>query len=825
MKVPLSWLRDYVDLECDAKTLAERLTFAGIEVESVELKGAVPKDIIIGEITEVEPHMHANHLYVCLVNNGTEVLRVVSGAGNCQVGDRVPLAGDGATLPNGMTVKAQKIRGELSQGILCAEDELGLSEDHSGLMVLPPEAKVGQPLIEFLGPADYVFSMEITPNRPDLLGLLGIAREAAALFGAKLKWPAFDLHEEGEGVEGAVSVAVENSADCPRYTARLLTNALVDQSPFWLRRRLALAGVKAINNFVDITNYVLLECGQPLHAFDFAKLAEKKIIVRRAKDGEKITALDGLEYKLNPQMLVIADGLQPVAIAGVMGGEKSSIQPGTSSILLESACFQPALIRQTSKTLGLASESSYRFERGVDINQVDFASRRACALMAQIAGAKPARGVIDVFASQPDERKERKITCRYSRVSSLLGVNIPAERIKAIFNSLDLPVCDEQNTQCAVSVKTFRPDLEIEADLIEEIARINGLDQIPCTDPRCHLIANADDKPVRAQFHCRQLLAALGLREIVNYSFVSEKLLDMFDAANAEQRIKIPRPVSAEHTILRDSLLPQMTETLGRNRSRQIEEAAFFEIARVFYKTSSAPFHEETRTVIGLMGAVGRTLLQKRRALTEAEIFSWLKGILHNFHEKLLQEEGMPNPRNNDSAKGLALNESNGQAPAGFYTACFKPNRCALITLNGKPCGVMGLLKDDIRREWRILEPVGLMEFMLDPFLKHAFRTPQAKTLPMYPSVTRDIALRAPAAIRHADVTKTIWKNSPKELTSVVLFDIYTGKEIGAHFKSMAYSLTYQSLDRTLTDDEVNKLHESVKKQLKNELMVEIREG
>jgi len=825
MKVPLSWLRDYVDLECDAKTLAERLTFAGIEVESIELKGAVSNDIIIGEITEVEPHMHANHLCVCLVNSGTEVLRVVSGAGNCKVGDRVPLAGDGAMLPNGMTVKAQKIRGELSQGVLCAEDELGLSEDHSGLMVLPPEVKVGRPLMEFLGPADYVLSLEITPNRPDLLGLLGIAREAAALFGTKLKWPAFELHEEGEPVQSAASVTVEDSAASPRYTARVLTSAVVGQSPFWLRRRLTLAGVKVINNIVDITNYVLLEIGQPLHAFDLAKLADKKIIVRRAREGEQIVALDKVKYKLNPQMLVIADSSQPVAIAGVMGGEKSSIQPGTSSILLESACFKPALIRQTSKTLGLASESSYRFERGVDINQVEYAGRRACDLMAGIAGAKPTKGVIDFFAAQPPERQ---ITCRYARASSLLGMNIPPKRVTAIFNSLELPVVAESDSQCTVKAPTFRQDLETEADLIEEIARIHGLDKIPATDPRCHLIANADDKHVRAQFHCRQLLAALGLHEIVNYSFVSEKLLDMFDASNAKHRIKIPRPVSAEHTILRDSLLPQMAETLGRNRSRQIEEAAFFEIARVFAKTSfapSSPFHEETFAAIGLMGAVGRTLLQKRHALTETEIFSWLKGILHNFHEKLMQEEGVPNPRNSDSAKGLALGEINGQAPVGFYTACFKPNRSALITLDGKPCGLMGLLRDEIRREWRILEPVGLMEFMLDPFLKHAFRTPQAKTLPMYPSITRDIALRAPAAIRHAEITKIIWKNSPKDLTSVVLFDIYTSKEIGANFKSMAYSLTYQSMDRTLTDEEVNKLHESVKKQLKNELMVEIREG
>ena len=822
MKVPLNWLRDYVEFDVDAHTLAERLTFAGLEVESIELKGAVPKDIIVGEITAVDPHIHANQLSVCLVNSGPEILRIVSGAGNCKAGDRVPLAGIGATLPNGTNVKAQKIRGEVSQGVLCAEDELGLSEDHSGLMVLPPETKIGRPLAEFLGPPDYVLAMEITPNRPDLLGLLGIAREVAALFGAKLKWPPCDLQEEGDIIHNAVSVAVEDSADCPRYTARLLANAKVDKSPFWLRRRLALAGLKAINNIVDITNYVLLECGQPLHAFDLNQLAGEKIVVRRAKGGEKITALDGVEYKLNPHILVIADDSQPAAIAGVMGGEKSGIQAGTTSLLLESACFKPALIRQTSRTLGLTSESSYRFERGVDINQVDFAGRRACALMAQIAGAKAAKDVIDVFAGRP---AERKITCRYRRAAGLLGVNIPPERITAIFNSLSLPVVAEDKDQCTVAPPTFRPDLEAEADLIEEIARINGLDKIPCADPRCHLIASADDKPIRAQLQCRQLLAMLGLQEIVNYSFVSEKLLNMFDPAAAARRIKIPRPVSAEHTILRDSLLPQMAETLGRNRSRQIEEAAFFEISRVFAKTDSAPFHEETRTAVGLMGAAGRPLLHKRPTLTEAEVFSWLKGILHNFHEKLLPADGSAVSRRSAAAKGLALHDFNSQAPAGFYTACFKPNRSGLISLDGKICGVMGILRDEIRREWRILEPVGLIEFMLDPFLKRAFQVPSVTMLPIYPSVTRDIALRAPVAMHHADILKTIWENSPKELTAVVLFDIYTGKEIGAGFRSMAYSLRYQSPDRTLTDEEANQLHESVKKRLKNELKVEIREG
>lgn len=824
MKAPLSWLREYVDIDVDAKTLADWLTFAGVEVEGIEQTGIVPEKVIVGEIISVEPHANADQLVVCIVNNGVAKIRVVCGAKNCTAGDRAPLAMIGAALSNGVVVREQTVRGVVSQGMLCAEDEIGLSQDHSGIMILPAEARVGRPVAEVLGPPDQVLNLEITPNRPDLLGMIGIARDVAALSGKKLKKPSFVLHEDGQDIHSLASVAVEDAVACPRYNARVLTNAVMGQSPFWLRRRLALAGIRSVNNIVDITNYVLLECGQPLHAFDLKLLSENRIIVRRAKKGEKIIALDGIEYKLDQNMLVIADASDPLAIAGVMGGEKSGIQQTTASILLESACFKPALIRRTSKAIGLASESSYRFERGVDISQVDWASRRACALMASIAGAKIARGSIDIFAKRPEAGK---ITCRYGRVNSLLGMNVPSERIVEIFGALDMPVGRQCGEHCVVLPPTFRPDIEIEADLIEEIARIHGLDKIPLADPRCHAVAGADDKPARAQFHCRRLLAALGLREIMNYSFVSEKLLDMFDKAGADKRVVIPRPVSADQAILRDSLLPQMVETLGRNRSRQVEEAAFFEMGRVFSKRGPAKLDEETRIAIGLMGAVCHSVLQKRKSFSDSAMFSWLKGILANFYAQLA-----PSPAKSESCHcelpaGLTIgSEPGGDAmPWGMPLECFKPDRFAVIALDGVPCGGLGILKDEVRREWRILEPVGLMELRMDPFLKRAFETPSAGALPVYPSVTRDIALRVSSAVRHADVAKIIWKKSPKELTSVDLFDIYSSKEIGAGFKSMAYSLKYQSLDRTLTDDEVNRLHEAVKTQLKNELQVEIREG
>lgn len=824
MKVPLSWLRDYVDFSWNAGELADKLTFAGIEVEAIDQHGVLPKDIIAAEITSVEPHIHANHLFVCLVNNGTEVLRVVSGARNCRVGDRVPLAAAGATLPGGTVVKAEKIRGESSQGILCAEDELGLSDDHSGLMVLPRDTPLGKSLCDVLGPPDSVLTLEITPNRPDLLGLIGIAREVAALSGAKLKLPAPNPANAAQGAQPDFSVVVEDASACPRYVARALAGAKVAPSPFWLRRRLAMAGVRAVNNIVDITNYVLLECGQPLHAFDLHQLAGRKIIVRRAKKGENIVALDMLEYKLDERMLVIADAERPVAIAGVMGAASSGIQPGTSSILLESACFKPALIRYTSRALGLASESSYRFERGVDPNQADFASRRACAMIAELAGASVSGAAIDVY---PQPAADRRITCRYGRVSSLLGAEVPPERIRTILNALDLPAGGDQPDACTVTVKSFRPDLETEADLIEEVARIHGLDKIPVYDPRCRVVADADDRPIRSQWRCRDLLASLGLQEIVNYSFVSPRLMNLFDASEAARRVVLPRPVSAEHTLLRDSLLPQMAETLGRNKSRQVDEAALFEMSRVFRAGEHGGFHEETRIAIGIMGPAQRSMLNKRKNLGEAEMFSWLKGILFNFYAKLLPGVEIQGAGASDSGKGLALCERAGaiKAPGGLYAGCFKPNRSALIMLDGAPCGIMGLLKPEIGREWRILDPVGLMEFNPAPFLKRATQTVLVNPLPVYPSVTRDIALRAPVAMRHADILKTIWKNAPKELTSAVLFDIYASKDIGVGYKSMAYSLTYRSPDRTLTDEEVNQLHEAVRAKLRNELKVEIREG
>jgi len=832
MKVPLSWLKEFVAFEASPEALAERLTFAGLEVEDVTRIGSDFKDIVVAEVLSVNPHPNADRLTLCDVATGRETVRVVCGAPNVHAGDKVPFAAIGAVLPNGLKIKSAKIRGEASCGMLCAEDELGLSEDHAGLMQLPRDIPAGTPLVEIVGGPDAVLTIEVTPNRPDCLSILGIAREVAALYGCRLNLPSIQFPETGSAAgtpADGLAVTVEDAEGCPRYTARLLRGVKIAPSPLAMRLRLARCGIRPINNIVDITNYVMLECGQPLHAFDLALLTERRIVVRRARPNETMATLDTVDRKLTPDMLVIADARVPVAVAGVMGGVQSGILATTHDVVLESACFKPALIRKTSKALGLSTESSYRFERGVDIRGVDWASRRATALMVAHAGATVARGVVDCFPAEPEERS---IVCRFDRVRDLLGVDIKDDEITNLFKALALTVVDCGKKSCTVKAPTFRPDLETEVDLIEEVARLHGLDKIPAAVPHSRFVPGVNDAFIRSTITCRDALVGLGLTEIMNYSLVSEKLLELCNAARTSQRIVIPRPISADQAILRDALLPQMIETLGRNRSRQIAEAAFFEIGRVFFRNDQKTYTEEEHVAIGLMGPVGRTGFEKRSAPAETDSFLWLKGILEALCRKLFirvdeRPAGEGQRAGLGQGAGLAfqeLTEAN-LPPALYDLGCFEKSRGMVITLDGTPCGVLGLVRGTLRREWRLVDPVAVLEMRLAPLLERVTTVPAAERLPVYPSVARDIALRVSNRIRHGDIVSAIWKVAPKELTNVELFDIFNSNEIGVGFKSVAYSLTYRSGDRTLTDDEVNRLHEVIKDRLRSEMSVEIREG
>lgn len=802
MKVPISWLNEYVDLTgVSAKEIADKLTFSGIEVEGIHTVGGDFSGVIAGEIRTIKQHPNADRLRLCDVFDGHEVLPVVCGASNFEVGDKAAFAALGTVLPNGMKLKPTKIRGEVSQGMLCAEDELGLSDDHSGILVLPRETVAGTPLSEVLGPAETVLELEITWNRPDCLCVIGVARELAALYGKPLKMPVIEVREAEKAVDDFVAVRIEDPQGCPRYTARVLSDVKIAPSPDWMQRRLELCGVRPINNVVDVTNYVMLECGQPLHAFDYALLKDAQIIVRRAREGEVMATLDGVERRLSTSMLVIADARSAVAVAGVMGGAGSEISESTATVLLESAAFDPRSIRRTSSSLGLSTESSHRFERRVDASRTDWAASRAAGLMQALAAGQVARGMVDVY---PVVTPVRTVSLNTRRLTRVLGVEVPGPRIRSIFESLQLPVTSQGDDVLSIEVPTFRPDLECDADLIEEVARMYGLEHLPDTVPSATVVPGADDSPARALFVCREVLAGLGLSEMMSYSFTASPLLDAFNAADREKRVELPNPVSLDQGVLRNALMPQVVECLARNRARQIASVALFEIGTVFGRDAESHIQEETHLAFGVMGSQNGDSLHARDKVRDEDTFLALKGIVEQLTVAL-------------RAGQIAFRPA---ACAGC-----EPGTSVDVFLGETRIGFIGLLRQDLRQARRLADPVAVGELSVKPLLVNVFQTPVYKAVAQYPSLSRDMAVWVDEGVRHSDIMRIIENKSPAELTGVELFDIFHGEGLRQGQKSLGYSLTYQSGSRTLTDEEANALHTVIKEALRQELGVEFREG
>jgi len=811
MKLPLSWLKEYVDFELSPKELASLLTFSGTEVEGIKTIGGDFTGLVVGEVLSVEKHPNADRLTVCQVNDGTSILTVVCGAPNVSAGIKVPLATIGVTLPNGLKIKKAKVRGVESFGMLCAADELGLSEDHSGLMILSADIKTGTPFSEIAGPPETVLELEVTPNRPDCLSLIGMAREVATLLGKPLKIPSPVVEESATPVASLASVTIEDAVGCPRYTGRVVQGITIAPSPQWMQKRLSAAGIRPINNVVDITNYVMLESGQPLHAFDFELLEGRKIVVRRAKPGEAMSTLDGAARELNTEMLLIADANRPVAVAGVMGGAGSEIRDVTKTVLLESAYFKPSDVRKTSKKMGLSSESSYRFERGVDIENVEWVSRRAVQLIVELAGGVAAKGVLDVF---PTKLAHVQVTLRFERVRDLLGIEISNEKVMSIFTSLGFGMVSKEADHCVVNVPPFRVDVAQEADLIEEVARIYGLDKIPSPSPVAKIVPGVDDKPTRSILALRENLVGLGLSETMNYSFLSERLLDLVGYGEAAKRIVLPNPISADHTILRDSFIPQMIETLGKNRARQAREASLFEMGRVFFKDAEGRNAETDRVCIGLMGPVGRAGILKSQPVRDEEMFQWIKGILEMLgkvqHVAAVVRGGLC--RLDIELKPL-------------LSPCFEEGRAVTVWLAGIGVGVMGLVSERLRNEWRLADPVAVLELEVAPLLKDVLRVPVSHGIGSFPSVDRDVAMVVEDGVSHEAILKSVWTAAPPELVDIQLFDVYRGENVGKGRKSLAYSLTYRSMDKTLTDEVVNAFHDKVKAALRKDMSADIREG
>jgi phenylalanyl-tRNA synthetase beta chain len=801
MKVPVSWLKEYVDFEDTIDGLADKLTFAGLEVEAIETIGSDFAGVVVGEVLDIEAHPGADKLRMCTVEYGAEeALRVVCGAPNVEAGGKYPFAPVGTTLPCGITLKKAKIRGVESMGMLCARDELDLGEAHSGLLVLDGSLEPGTPFVEVWGQPETVIELEITPNRPDCLSMIGVAREMAVLYGTELKLPSIEISESDEDVNEEIAVRIDDAEKCPRYTARVLKGAKIGPSPEWMQKRLEAAGIRPISNVVDITNYVMLETGHPLHAFDKNLVAGGQIIVRTAKSGEKMHTLDDVERELTGEMLVIADEAKPSAIAGVMGGADSEIRDDTSTILLESATFETSSIRHTSKSLGLTTDSSYRFQRGVNEETVEWASRRAAALICELAEARLCRGVVDAY---PKPRTAVKIPLDWKRIEALIGTSVGTDEMKAVFRRLEIGIEDD-NGEAAVAVPPgFRLDLEREVDLVEEIARIHGVDNIPAKTPLAKVIPDADDSRVRAVAELRSRLQGLGACEIMNYTLVNHPLLDLFNPDNRDRREELPHPISMDQSVMRTSLIPQLVESLGRNHSRQIDEACFYEIGRVFNRNNGLP--EQTETVsLGMMGPAGRSLLDKRASVTDEEMFVWMKGLL----EKLLaaQRPGLVSFTPEDRPE-------------------FEPGKAICVQVDGAAIGWMGLISKRARDEWRLTGPVAAAELDLDILLQHAFTIRETRDLAPFPSMSRDVALVVDAAVSHEEVVRLIQKADPKDLESFGLFDVYQGKGIEKGRKSLAYNFVYRSAKQTLTDKKVNKTHQKLVDFLCRQLGAVLREG
>ncbi len=814
MKLPLSWLNDYVKVDdIDPRELAEKLTRAGLQVESVETVGGTPLSelIVVAEVLECEAHPNSDHLHVCKVTDGKETFQVVCGAPNMRQGIKTAFAKIGAEIPdfldkNGKPekIKKGKLRGVESFGMCCSEKELHIGEGNAGIIEYSADVPTGALVrdVAKLEKPEVVFDIEVTWNRPDALSVVGLAREFAAVLGRPLTLPSVDFEESSVDVNDEVKVVVEDKEKCLRYTARVVTDMTPDApSPAVMAKRLELCGVRSLGLAVDVTNYVMLELGQPMHAFDHRRLKDRTIVVRDARDGETMMTLDGVVRKLDPSMLMICDSERPNAVAGIMGGEDSGIAPGTTSVLLESALFEPTSTKFTATKLSLASESSYRYIRGVDKDLADFASRRAAHLLQKYGNAKIAKGIVDV-----DNRPQplnADVTLDFERARKLIGIPVEDDVMVRILTSLGLVVRGKDGASkggtVTFGIPSWRWDLLEEADLVEEIARMYGLDNIPDTMPSAPSVSPLSDAPFRARGRVRELCLALGFTEAMHYSFLSRKELDDFDKRNADKRLVIPDPVSAEYGVMRDSLLPQMMGSLGRNASHQLETAMLFEIGKVFgvAKTPKGDIPCEKESLsLGFVGPVGREALRTRAPLSEEEAVLWMKGAVEELVAKLhagkLEFEAADHPA---FAKGAALS----------------------VKLNGRQIGVMGALSAKMRHPYRLTTQMALCEMDLKPLLKRVNELGRVTPVPQFPLVRRDIALVAAKNVSNAAIEGVIRKNGGKDLVKVTLFDVFKD--------SRAYSLEFRSAERTLTDEEVGKTFQRIVEALKATDGVEVREN
>ena len=801
MIVTYNWIKEFVDCDLPVEELSHLLTMLGLEVERMEIVGGGMDDVVVAQVVEKAQHPNADKLSLCKVNDGSEILTIVCGAQNFKAGDKVALAKIGATLPGDFKIKRSKIRGEESFGMLCSEKELALATESEGIMILPESFQLGTPLFDALGTKDIIFEIGLTPNRADCLSVVGVAREIAAKLGKKVHYPGHEVVETGAPIGAIASVTIESPELCPRYTARHISGCTLAPSPAWLTNRLRAAGIRSINNIVDVTNYVLLEYGHPLHAFDFKLLAGGRIVVAAAAEGEAFGTLDGQERRLTAADLTIRDAEKGVALAGIMGGGNSEIGEGTTEVLLESAYFDPSAIRRTSKRLGIHTESSHRFERGTDVAGLTRALDRAASLIAELSGGAIAKGMIDVY---PEPIEPRVITARLARINAVSGLSLSAAEVRDIFERLEFQVTETEPEVFRVRVPLFRVDLEREIDLVEEVVRLNGFEKVPLTLPQASVLSELPSASQRLAVRVKDLLVSQGLSEVINYSFVApascEKILLPADDFR-RQGVALLNPISDELSVMRTTLLPGLLETAVKNINFRTLDLRIFEMRRIYIPDGKSELPDEPLYL--------SALLTGRR---DPEGWNQAKGDLDFFDVKGIVESIL-----ND------LNVTGVNYSAQELDPYYHPGKACRILSGNRELGSLGELHPSVQENYGIDAPLLYLELNFEKLIGCRREMGTAQVPSRFPSTFRDIAMLLPEATPAAEIIACVEAVKATELEGVELFDLYTGGNIPKGEKSIAVRVRYGSRERTLTDDEVTKLHQRVIAALQKKLNVSFR--
>ena len=792
MKVGIEWLKEYSDIDVSMKDLSEILTMTGSKVEGYETKGDDIKNVVVGKILEIEKHPDADKLVVTKVDVKDEILQIVTGANNIKVGDIVPIAKDGSELPGNIKIKKGSLRGVESCGMMCSIGELSLTLEEypeqieNGIMILPKEYEkdLGKDIVEVLGLREDIIEFEITPNRPDCLSVEGIGRETAVSLGKKYKNPNKDIDAmqvaKTDNLEG-LTVSIEAPDLCYRYMARVVKNVKIGPSPDWMKRRLNACGVRSINNIVDITNYVMLEMGQPMHAFDINSISGKHITVRRAKEGERITTLDEQERVLTNEMLVIADEEKAVAVAGVMGGMNSEIEKDTQMVVFESAVFKGGNVRLTAKKLGLRTEASSRYEKGLSPENAQRAINRAVQLVEQLGAGEAVDTLIDVY---PTKQEIKNVEFNPERINKLLGINLSREEMTEILNKLEIKV---EGDYCIPPY--YRQDIEQDADVAEEILRIYGYDKLGSTLIEAETTLGGKTEAQKLDDRIKQMLVAKGFSEVYTYGFMNPEELAKckIEAGNSlyDSTINIKNPLSVDYSIMKTTVVPTMMKVVSSNVAKKNMDLALFEMAKIYQDNTGAISKEE--------------LPEERKIITLAMTgresdFYYLKGIVENILEE--------------------ANVLRYELVADENESSYHPGRTAKINIGKDTIAILGQIHPSVQENYAIAQNVYMAEIDFEKIVKYAKKEKKYTPIPKYPAVERDIAVTVTEDVEVAQIEKILKSKSKKLLESWKVFDIYRSEKLGKNKKSIAIALIFRDKSKTLTDEEINQVMEQIVEEL-----------